>query len=41
LPLFHNTLLGDATLVGVLFGATALAEAGFPVLRERSLPAVA
>ncbi|MGQ0431801.1 MAG: DUF6580 family putative transport protein [Microthrixaceae bacterium] len=36
---FHNTLLGDATFVGVLFGAMALAEAGFPALRERALPA--
>lgn len=41
LPFFHNTLLGDATFSGVLFGATALAEAGFPVFRERTMPAVA
>jgi len=41
LPFFHNTLLGDATFAGVLFGATALAEAGFPAIRERTLPVVA
>lgn len=41
LPFFQNTLLGDAAFVGVLFGATALAEAGFPVLRERTVPVVA
>lgn len=41
LPFFHNTLLGDATFVGVLFGAMALAEAGFPVIREHPLPVAA
>jgi hypothetical protein len=40
-PFFHNTLFGDAAFVGVLFGATALAEAVFPAFRERALPAVA
>jgi hypothetical protein len=38
IPFFHNTLMGDAIYVGVLFGALALAEAGFPAVRERSLP---
>jgi hypothetical protein len=41
LPFFRNTVLGDATFAAVLFGATALAEAGFPALRERALPSVA
>jgi hypothetical protein len=41
LPFFHNTLLGNVTFVGVLFGATALAEAGFPAFRERALPVAA
>ena len=40
-PFFHNTLLGDATFVGVLFGAMAFAEAGFPAIRERPLPVAA
>jgi len=38
-PFFRNTLLGDALFVTALFGAMALAEARFPVLREQPLPA--
>ena len=38
IPFFHNTLLGDVVYVTVLFGGLALAEEGFPALRE---PAVA
>lgn len=34
IPFFHNTLLGDATYSAVLFGGLALAEKGFPMLRE-------
>lgn len=37
IPFFHNTLLGDAVYVTVLFGGLALAEKGWPVLREREL----
>ena len=33
-PFFQNTLLGDAVFATGLFGALALAERGFPVLRE-------
>jgi hypothetical protein len=33
-PLFWNTLAGDAFYVAVLFGFMALAEKGFPSLRE-------
>ncbi|MGH8477456.1 MAG: DUF6580 family putative transport protein [Burkholderiales bacterium] len=35
IPFFHNTLLGDAVYVIVLFGGLALAEKGWSVLRER------
>ena len=35
IPFFHNTLLGDAFYVTLLFGGLALAEKGLPVLRER------
>jgi hypothetical protein len=35
LPFFRNTLIGDAAWVTVLFGGLALAEKGFPELRER------
>jgi hypothetical protein len=35
IPFFQNTLLGDAVYAACLFGALALAERGFPVLRER------
>jgi hypothetical protein len=38
LPLFWNTLAGDAFYVAVLFGGMALAEKRFPSLRE-PLPA--
>lgn len=34
IPFFHNTLLGDAVYTTVLFGGLALAEKGWPVLRE-------
>jgi hypothetical protein len=34
LPFFHNTLLGDAVFVTVLFGAKALAERAWPAIRE-------
>lgn len=35
IPFFHNTLMGDAVYVTVLFGGLALAEKGWPVLRQR------
>jgi hypothetical protein len=35
LPFFGYTLAGDAAWVTVLFGGLALAEKGFPALRER------
>jgi hypothetical protein len=35
IPFFQNTLLGDAVFATGLFGALAVAERGFPVLRER------
>jgi hypothetical protein len=34
LPFFQNTLLGDAVFATALFGTLAVAERGFPVLRE-------
>jgi hypothetical protein len=34
-PFFQNTLLGDAAFTTALFGALAVAERGFPALRER------
>ncbi len=34
IPLFQNTLMGDAVFATALFGGLALAERGFPVLRE-------
>ena len=34
IPFFHNTLLGDAVFATALFGTLAIAERGFPVLRE-------
>ncbi len=34
IPFFWGTLLGDLTFVTVLFGGLALAERGFPSLRE-------
>jgi len=34
IPFFRNTLLGDAGYATVLFGGLALAERGFPALRE-------
>ncbi len=33
-PLFWNTLAGDASYVALLFGGMALAEKRFPSLRE-------
>lgn len=37
IPFFQNTLLGDAVYGTALFGGFALAERGWPVLRERPL----
>ncbi len=37
IPFFQNTLLGDAVYVTALFGGFALAERGWPALRERPL----
>jgi hypothetical protein len=34
IPFFQNTLLGDAVFATALFGGLAVAERGFPVLRE-------
>ncbi len=34
IPFFQNTLLGDAVFATALFGGLAIAERGFPVLRE-------
>jgi hypothetical protein len=39
LPFFRNSLLGDAFYVTLLFGALALAEARFPILRKPALAA--
>lgn len=39
IPFFRNALLGDFTYALVLFGAWALAEARFPVLRPAPAPA--
>jgi hypothetical protein len=36
IPFFRNALLGDLTYATILFGAWALAEARFPVLRPSS-----
>lgn len=36
IPCFQNTLAGDATFVGLLFGGLALTEARFPAIREAS-----
>jgi hypothetical protein len=42
IPFFHNTVLGDAVFATALFGTLAIAERGFPVLREpASAPVVA
>lgn len=38
IPYFGNTLAGDMLFAGVLFGALALAEAKFPLLRPRRNP---
>ena len=38
IPFFQNTLLGDAVFATALFGALALAERGFPILREQPAP---
>jgi hypothetical protein len=34
IPFFQNTLLGDAAFATALFGTLAVAERGFPTLRE-------
>lgn len=41
IPFFQNTLLGDAVYCTALFGGFALAERGWPVLRDRPLVPVA
>lgn len=41
IPFFQNTLLGDAVFTTALFGTLAVAERGFPVLREPSPTTVA
>ena len=41
IPFFQNTLLGDAVFATALFGTLAVAERGFPVLREPAPTAVA
>ena len=41
IPFFQNTLLGDAVFVAALFGTLAVAERGFPVLREPAPTTVA
>jgi hypothetical protein len=41
IPFFHNTLLGDAFYVSVLFGGLAFAEKRWPVLRESEFAQVA
>ena len=41
IPFFQNTLIGDAVFATALFGGLALAERGFPVLREPAAIAVA
>jgi hypothetical protein len=38
LPFFRNSLMGDVCYATVLFGAWALAEARFPVLRPAAVP---
>lgn len=40
IPFFQNTLLGDAVFAVILFGGLAVAERGFPVLREPTTTAV-
>lgn len=37
IPYFQNTLAGDATFVGLLFGGLVLTEARFPAIRETPL----
>lgn len=41
LPFFRNSLIGDLTFATVLFGAWALAEARFPVLKTEPEPLAA
>jgi hypothetical protein len=41
IPFFQNTLLGDAAFATALFGGLAVAERGFPSLREPAPAAVA
>lgn len=38
IPFFQNTLYGDALFATALFGSLAVAERGFPVLREQPVP---
>jgi hypothetical protein len=38
IPFFRNAVLGDLTFATILFGAWALAEAGFPALRTAPTP---
>jgi hypothetical protein len=40
IPFFQNTLLGDAVFATALFGGLAVAERGFPVLREPTPAAI-
>ncbi|MBA4191290.1 MAG: hypothetical protein C0467_25185 [Planctomycetaceae bacterium] len=40
IPFFQNTLLGDAIFATALFGTLAVAERGFPFLRESAPTAV-
>ncbi len=40
-PYFQNTLLGDAVFATALFGTLAVAERGFPALREPAPASVA
>ena len=40
IPFFQNTLLGDAAFATALFGGLAVADRGFPVLREPAPAAI-
>lgn len=40
IPFFQNTLMGDAVFATALFGGLAVAERGFPVLREPAPAAI-
>jgi hypothetical protein len=41
IPFFQNTLLGDVVFATALFGTLAVAERGFPILREPAPTTVA